>query len=138
MNTNIKDIAFFVATAIWADEVYDEAEKESLSNIADALEINEDEFIKDVEEILNDIKDKEEDYVNNKLVEVGKNIASEEKWIIFEALLEIILADNKLTKEEVSNLLAMAEALNLETEQAILLLADMVKNEEDMEIEIEF
>lgn len=138
MNTNIKDIAFFVATAIWADEVYDEAEKESLSNIADALEINEDEFIKDVEEILNDIKDKEEDYVNNKLVEVGKNIASEEKWMIFEALLEIILADNKLTKEEVSNLLAMAEALNLETEQAILLLADMVKNEEDMEIEIEF
>lgn len=138
MNTNIKDIAFFVATAIWADEVYDEAEKESLSNIADALEINEDVFIKDVEEILNDIKDKEEDYVNNKLVEVGKNIASEEKWMIFEALLEIILADNKLTKEEVSNLLAMAEALNLETEQAILLLADMVKNEEDMEIEIEF
>lgn len=138
MITDIKNIALFAATAIWADEYYDEAEKEILSEIAEALELEEKDFITNVEDALDDIKGKEEASINEKLTEAGRNIVPEEKWMVFEAVLEIILADNKLTKEEVSNISAMAEALGLEQNQAILLLADMVKSEEDLEVEIEF
>lgn len=138
MITDIKNIALFAATAIWADGYYDEAEKEILSEIAEALELEEKDFITNVEDALDDIKGKEEKSINEKLTEAGRNIVPEEKWMVFEAVLEIILADNKLTKEEVSNISAMAEALGLEQNQAILLLADMVKSEEDLEVEIEF
>lgn len=137
MKTQNKDIAKFVATAIWADGVYEEAEKECLSNIAEALEIEEKEFIKCVESEFEFIKDKDEDSVNKLLKETGKNIFNEEKWLVYEAVLEILLSDNTLTKEEVANMLAIAEALDFNKETAILLLADMIKDEPEINIDIE-
>lgn len=137
MKTQNKDIAKFVATAIWADGVYEETEKECLSNIAEALEIEEKEFIKCVESEFEFIKDKDEDSVNKLLKETGKNIFDEEKWLVYEAVLEILLSDNTLTKEEVANMLAIAEALDFNKETAILLLADMIKDEPEINIDIE-
>lgn len=137
MKTQNKDIAKFVATAIWADGVYDEAEKICLSNIAEALELEEKEFINCVEEELEFIKDKDENLISKLLKETGKNIINEEKWLIFEAVLEIILSDSLLTKEEVTNLLAISDALELNKETAILLLADMVKNEPEINIDVQ-
>lgn len=49
MKTNIKNLAAFLATAIWADGEYDEAEKVALSEIAEALEVNEEELVAETE-----------------------------------------------------------------------------------------
>jgi tellurite resistance protein len=40
MKTNIKNLAAFLATSIWADGEYDEAEKIALSEIAETFELN--------------------------------------------------------------------------------------------------
>jgi uncharacterized tellurite resistance protein B-like protein len=46
----------------------------------------------------------------------------------------MLLADSELSRAEVSNLLVIAEALGIEDEDAILMLADMVKTEPDLAI----
>ena len=49
MKTRIEDIATIIAAAIWADNVYDEAEKITVEEIADALDLNEAAFKKAVD-----------------------------------------------------------------------------------------
>jgi tellurite resistance protein len=44
MKTDIKNLAAFLATSIWADGEYDEAEKIAISEIAEAMELKKDEL----------------------------------------------------------------------------------------------
>ena len=61
-------------------------------------------------------------------------VEDEEIGIVFEAAMQMLLADSELSRAEVSNLLVIAEALGIEEEDAILMLADMVKSEPDLTI----
>lgn len=136
MKTNISNIVPFIAVSIWADGVYEEVEKETLSEIADALELDEQSFVKEVEEYVEKIKDASEEEVNSLLSAAGEAVADDERFLVFEAVLEMILCDRVMTREESENLVAMAEALKIEMADALLLVADMVKSEPEMDIEL--
>ena len=49
--------------------------------------------------------------------------------------MQLILADSVITEDEISTLLAMASALGLSDEMAIMLLLDMVKEEPELEVD---
>ena len=49
----------------------------------------------------------------------------------------MMLCDGVLTAGEVYNLLAMAEALDIDRESAVLMLCDMVKTEPELEVSFE-
>ena len=134
MKTDIKTIASFIATAIWADGVYDEAEKIAVSEIGDALEFDENEFCEAVLAAVEEIKDLDEDAANDYLQKAADAVDDEEIGIVLEAALEIVLADGILSEEEVAELLAMATALGISDEMAILMLSDMVKEEPELTI----
>ena len=136
MKTNISNIVPFIAVSIWADGVYEEVEKETLSEIADALEHDEQSFVKEVEEYVEKIKDASEEEVNSLLSAAGEAVADDERFLVFEVVLEMILCDRVMTREESENLVAMAEALKIEMADALLLVADMVKSEPEMDIEL--
>lgn len=136
MKTNISNIVPFIAVSIWADGVYEEVEKETLSEIADALELDEQSFVKEIEEYVEKIKDASEEEVNSLLSAAGEAVADDERFLVFEAVLEMILCDRVMTREESENLVAMAEALKIEMADALLLVADMVKSEPEMDIEL--
>lgn len=136
MKTNISNIVPFIAVSIWADGVYEEVEKETLSEIANALELDEQSFVKEVEEYVEKIKDASEEEVNSLLSAAGEAVADDERFLVFEAVLEMILCDRVMTREESENLVAMAEALKIEMADALLLVADMVKSEPEMDIEL--
>ena len=136
MNTNIKHLAAFAATAIWADGEYDEAEKIVLEEIADAFELNENELKAEVEAALKEIENKTEDEVDEYLREHSVEVEDEEAEHIYLAALQIILVDGVLSAEEVNNLLSIASALGMDDDRAILLLADMVREEEELCIEL--
>lgn len=136
MKTNISNIVPFIAVSIWADGVYEEVENETLSEIADALELDEQSFVKEVEEYVEKIKDASEEEVNSLLSAAGEAVADDERFLVFEVVLEIILCDRVMTREESENLVAMAEALKIEMADALLLVADMVKSEPEMDIEL--
>ena len=135
MKTDIKHLAAYAATAIWADGEYDEAEKIALEEIADAFELDYELFVKEVDAALDEIRDKSEEEVDEYLRAHSVEVEDEEAELIYMAALQIVLVDGVLGAEEVSNLLSIASTLGMDDEMAVLLLADMVKEEPELTIE---
>lgn len=135
MKTDIKHLAAYAATAIWADGEYDEAEKIALEEIADAFELDYELFVKEVDAALDEIRDKSEEEVDEYLRAHSVEVEDDEAELIYMAALQIVLVDGVLGAEEVSNLLSIASTLGMDDEMAVLLLADMVKEEPELIIE---
>lgn len=135
MKTNVKHLAAFAATAIWADGIYDEAEKIVLEEIAEALEVDYTLLVAEVDAALAEIENKSEEELDEYLRAHSAEIEDEEAELIYMAALQIVLVDGVLGAEEVSNLLAIASVLAIDDEMAVLLLADMVKDEPELQVE---
>lgn len=135
MNTDIKHIAALVATSIWADGEYDEAEKIAVEEIAGAFELNIDEFSTAVEQELEVIKPMNEEEVNEYLLEHSAEVEDEEAEMLLQAVLQVVIVDGVLAEEEVDNVLSIASALGIAESRAVLMLADIVKEEPELQIE---
>lgn len=135
MKTNIQSIAAFLAAAIWADEVYDEAEKIVVREIEEALELEglDDAVMAEIEKI----KDFDGQAVSDYLVKSAEGVDDEEIAHVFEAVMQIVLADGSLSYTEAVNLFVAADALGLEHEYALLMIADMIKEEPELEVEFD-
>lgn len=136
MKTTDKTIAALVAAAIWADGEYEEAERITTGEIAEALEFPEDEFIALVEQEIEKIKDFDEDKATEYLVANANEVDDQEVAIVYEALMQIMICDNVLTVDEVNTLIVVADALGMDEASSILLLCDMVKTEPELEVEL--
>ena len=136
MKTRIEDIATIIAAAISADNFYDEAEKITVEEIADALELNEAAFKKAVDAQVKALSKMSDNHANAALMDAAEAVDDEEIGIVYEAAMQMLLADGELSASEVSNLLVVANALGIEEEMAILLLSDMVKTEPELEINL--
>ncbi len=135
MKTCIETIAKLCAVAVWTDGEYDEAEKVVLGEIADALELDNMNLNSLVDAAVAEIENYDDEKVNSYIEAACKGVCPEEKEIVFEVLLEMVLADGVITRDEVSNLLAMADNLGISETDAALLVVDMVKSE-DYEVEL--
>lgn len=135
MTTNSQNIAAFLATAIWADEAYNEAEKVAVNEVAEALEIEG--LAEAVEAELAKIKDLDGQAVAEYVAKAGEGVDDEEIAIVFEAVLQVMLSDGTFAYSEANNLLSMADALGLEHEYALLMVADMMKEENEIEVTFE-
>lgn len=134
MNTDIKNIAAVLATVVWADGVYDEAEKVAVEEIAEALELDNAELTAAVEAALGEVENMNEEQVNEYILNNSAEIDEEEAEIVFEAALQIAIVDGVLGVEEVDNLLAVASALGIDDARAVLLIIDLAKEEEELEL----
>ena len=136
MNTEIKHIAALVATSIWADGQYDEAEKIVVGEIADAFELDASTFAVAVEEELAVIEPMNEDEVNAYILEHSADVDDDEAEMLLQAVLQVVIVDGILGEEEVDNVLAIASALGINDARAVLMLADLVKEEHELEVEL--
>ena len=134
MKTKIESLATFMAVAIWANGKYEEEEQIAVEEIAEALELDKNAFNAAINNVLTDIKDLSDEEVSARLATAGDDVDDEEVGIIFECALQIVLADSVLEYDEVSNILAIADALGLDEAYAVLMLADMLKEENDIEV----
>ena len=137
MKTSIENIAAVIAAAIWADGVYDPAEEVTVEEIAEALELDEKAFKAAVNKQVKALEKLSANQADAALHDAAEAVDDEEIGIVFEAAMQMLLADSELSRAEVSNLLVIAEALGIEEEDAILLLADMVKTEPELTINME-
>lgn len=137
MKTSIDTIAAFTAASIWADGVYDEAEKIAVEEVAESLELDLVQFQDSVEQQLSKIQKLDEDDVCEYLRNAANDVDDEEIGIIFEAAMQILITDNKLSCSEVDNLLFIAEVLGIEDSMAVMLLADLVRSEPELELSFE-
>ena len=136
MKTNINNIARFLASAIMADGKYDNAETIALEEIADVMEFHPEELIATVETEVKTISGLNEKKLKETLCVASTEIAEGENIILFESLLELVLVDGNLTTEEVETLLEAADLLAIPQAEAVLMLADMVKEEPEMNINL--
>ncbi len=137
MQTPTITIASILAAIIWADGDYSEVERTTLSEIADALGIPEKELTMNVTAALVELKNMDEQKATDYAVKHAAKVNDEETGEVFQALLQMALCDNVLTFNEVHNLLALAEALDIDQDAAVLMLCDLVKTEPELEISFE-
>ena len=136
MKTDIKNIAALVATAIWADGEYDEAEKIAVEEIAEAFELDNAVFSAQVEEELKAVEAMSEEEVSNYITEHAGKVAKEESEYLLQAVLQVVIVDGILGAEEIENVMSIAASLGVNETRAILMLADLVKEEPELEIEL--
>lgn len=136
MKTEMNKVAAFVATAVWADGVVEEAERIAVNEIADALGFDEKAFNEAVDKSGETVKDLDDEQLKQHLIEAAVDVDEEDAETIFECAIQVVIADNVLAAEEVGDLIRMADALGIDTERAILMIADMVKSEPELEVEL--
>jgi tellurite resistance protein len=134
MITDIKHIAAVVATSIWADGEYDEAEKIAVEEIADAFELDATDFAKEVEAAIAEIEPMDEEQVNSYILEHSAEVDDDEAEALYEAALEVITVDGVVGVEEIDNVLAIASALGIDEAKAVLLFADLIREEPEVEL----
>lgn len=137
MQTPTITLASILAAIIWADGDYSDVERTTLSEIAEALGIAEKELTMNVTAALVELKNLDEQKATDFAVKHAAKVNDEETGEVFQALLQMALCDNVLTYNEVHNLLALAEALDIDQDAAVLMLCDLVKSEPELEVSFE-
>jgi uncharacterized tellurite resistance protein B-like protein len=137
MKTPTITLASVLAAIIWADGDFSEVERTTLSEIAEALGIPEKELNMNVTAALVELKNMSEDQATDYAVKHAAKVDNEETGDVFQALLQMALCDNVLTYNEVHNMLALAEALDIDQDAAVLMLCDLVKTEPELEVSFE-
>ena len=136
MKTDIQVTARLMASILVAGGEYGEQEQAIVLDVAEALQYNEDDFFSAVEAALDEVEELDEDKLNTTIKEQAALVADEEIGLVFESALELSLADRVLTISEAEMLHAIAEALGISAPMATLLIADMLKEEDDIEIDL--
>lgn len=137
MQTPTITIASILASIIWADGDFSEIERTTISEIAEALGIPEKELNMNVTAALVELKNMDEEKATDYAVKHAAKVNDEETGEVFQALLQMALCDNVLTFNEVHNILALAEALDIDQDAAVLMLCDLVKTEPELEVSFE-
>ncbi|WP_211638859.1 hypothetical protein, partial [Porphyromonas levii] len=128
IKSDIKSLSIFLAATIWADGVYDEAEKDTIDAIAEAFGFGVEQLHNEIDSLIASLDEKSEEEINEMLLTAGAEIKDEEADLVYEAALELTMIDGVLSVDEVSNLISIADALGIDTDLAMLMMANYVKD----------
>ena len=137
MKTAPNTIASVLAACIWADGEYEEVERITADEIADAFGIPEKDFNKYMTAAVVEVQNLSPEAVTEYALKHAEKVAPEERDQVFEAVLQMMLCNSELTDDEVYNTLAIAEVMEINREKAILMLCDMVQSEPEIKIDLD-
>lgn len=137
MKTTPNTLASLLAACIWADGEYSEVERITADEIAEAFGIPEKDFNKYMTAAVVEVQNLTPEAATEYAVKHAAKVDPEDTGEVYQAIMQMMLCDGVLTAGEVYNLLAMAEALDIDRESAILMLCDLVKTEPELEISFE-
>ncbi len=137
MKTQPNTLASILASLIWADGEYSEVERVTAEEIAEAFEIPAKDFQKYMTAAMVEVKNLTPEAATTYALKHADKVDSEETGEVFQALMQMALCDNVLTYGEVHNLLALAEALDIDQDAAVLMICDLVKSEPELEVSFE-
>ena len=135
MKSDINNVAAFLAVAIWADGIYASEEKKMLADIAEALDVDIAKLTENVEISLNELEGKDEEAVQAYLIDNASALEEEDTKVLMQCAIEIVLADNVITQDEVQVLFDLADATGVVKHSDVaLMLVDLIKYNPDIEI----
>ena len=121
MKSDINNVAAFLAVAIWADGIY---ASEEIAKLTENVEIS-----------LNELEGKDEEAVQAYLIDNASALEEEDTKVLMQCAIEIVLADNVITQDEVQVLFDLADATGaVEHTDVALMLVDLIKYNPDIEI----
>ena len=135
MKTNSKIVANILACAVWADGVYDEAEKITVEEIAEALQFVSEVFNAEMNAALETVNTMDETQLNVFLGEECAKVDATESEIVLEAVIQLVISDNVFSSEEAEVIHTIASSVGVSEARTLLLVADMVSTEPELEIE---
>ena len=77
-----------------------------------------------------------EEEVNAYILEHSAEVDDDEAEMLLQAVLQVVIVDGVLGEEEVDNVLSIATALGIDDARAVLMLADLVKEESELQVEL--
>lgn len=137
MKTPTITFGSILAAIIWADGVIPEVELITIGEIADAFGIPEKELNMNVKAALVELKNMDDAKATEFAVKHAAKVDKSEAGQVFQAILQMSLCDNVLTQNEVHNILALADALGINEDVAVLMLCDLVKSEPELDFSFE-
>ncbi len=137
METAIKYLATFVATAVLANGEYEAQEQEQVKALAGALEIEEAALVEAVANEVAHIEGLEGDALQDYLEAAGAEVADEDLETIYQIAVSLTLADGIFSYDEADNLLAIADALGVDHTYALMLIADSINDAEELVVDFE-
>ena len=135
MKTEIKTLAAFLAAAMCADGVCDLNEEQVLEQIADDYDLDKVNLKAAVKDWTHQIEVMTHEQLAQVLAQHGADIVADERSIVFDCVLTIIMADSTLTRAEVNLMIAMAGHLHIALADAVLLLSDFVRHDPEVVVE---
>lgn len=137
MKTDSKNIAGLLATVIWAGGEYEEAQQAAVEEVADALELNPDLLIMEVDKAVKKLDKLDDDGVNAYLQKVADAVDDEEIGFALESCIQVAISDNVLGKDEVNTINAIGEALGMDAGDVKVMVDDLVKSEPELEVSLD-
>jgi uncharacterized tellurite resistance protein B-like protein len=136
MKDKINDFASVIAVMILADGEFDPKETELLYDLEHDTELAG--FANEVKKVINDSQNFNDDQLTDLLFNSASKFDEEEKPKVFEAAITTILADGVISESEISNILTLAESLDIPTEKAVArLLFQLQESEGKLLVDVE-
>lgn len=129
-------LSVFAAAAIGADGNVAIEEKAVCKDICSDLDINWSDFEPLLDKKVKEISKLKEEELDKFLIDASKKLNDDEANILFEASLNLILADKVLTFEECETISAISEILEIPNEVVIARIAFAVQ-EDDIKVDVE-
>jgi tellurite resistance protein len=136
MNNKINEFASIIAVTVLADGEFDAQEESLLAELEQDTELpGLSASIKQVISISNMFSDEQ---LTDLLYKSAQKFDEDEKPKVFEAAISALLADGVITEDEISNMLTLAEALDIPVEKAVArLLFQVQESESEIVVDVE-
>ena len=108
----------------------------AIVNVASVNGVGYNTFAAAVEAELAVVEPMNEEEVNAYILEHSAEVDDEEAEMLLQAVLQVVIVDGVLGEEEVDNVLSIASALGIDDARAVLMLADLVKEEPELQVEL--
>jgi hypothetical protein len=136
MKENINDLASILAVSILADGEIDNQETKLIEDLEHDTELPG--LAAAIQQVVSMAHLFSDDQLTELLFKSASKFKAEDKPKVFEAAISTILADGVITEDEISNVLTIAEALEIPVEKAIARLLFQVQEKEgDLVVDVE-
>ena len=136
MKENINEIASIIAVAILADGEVEAQEKQLLADLEHDTELPG--LAASVEQVLSMANVLTDDQLTDILYQNAEKLNADYRPKVFEAAITAVLSDGVVSEDEISNILTLAEALDIPAEKAVArLLFQVQETEGELVVDVE-
>jgi tellurite resistance protein len=136
MNNKINEFASVLAVMVLADGEFDAQEESLLNDLEQDTELPG--LSASIKQVISMADMFSDDQLTDLLYKNAQKFDEDEKPKVFEAAVATLLADGIITQDEISNMLTLAEALDIPVEKAIArLLFQVQESESEIVVDVE-